>query len=140
MSLRSGGIRSGVTALLVLAAAGLGLTHAHAADLAHLRALAGQYANIVLADPALDAELHSILGDDYADFMSVMQVVLPTTIIDGRFLVAEGCRAHDCGNQGGVVVIDLSKGRVMAARRGLYGLLFDTTPALEAFLGEWKGQ
>jgi hypothetical protein len=112
---------------------------AHAADFSHLRGRAGEYTDVILADPVLDAELHRILGADYADFMSVMDVVLPTTLVDKRFLVAEGCRAHDCGNNAGLVVIDLDTGDVTAFRRGQYGYVAGS-PALQAFIAGWRSQ
>src|SRR5690606_15187900 len=124
-----------ITAALGLAAALMAApSAAQAADLGHLRALAGQYTNVLVADKALDAALHDVLGADYDSFMSVMQVVVPSRLIDGRFLVAEGCRAHDCGNHGGIIVIDLEDGEVMALRRGTYGLILGATPALEAVI------
>lgn len=90
---------------------------AQAADLGHLRKLAGQYTDVLMRDPALDAELHLVLGDGYAGFMTVMQVVFPSTLIDGRYLVAEGCRQHDCGDHRGLIVIDLDAGVVSTFRR-----------------------
>ncbi len=129
-----------IAGMLSIVASAAMISGAHAADFAHLRGLAGQYTEFVLADPALDAELHVILGDDYANFMSVMQVTLPTRLIGDRYLVAEGCRAHDCGNQGGLVVIDLVDGTVTALRRGLYGQLITPVSDLDAAIANWWGQ
>jgi hypothetical protein len=121
-------------ALIVLAV--VGSEAASAADLSHLRSRVGEYSDVILADPVLDAELHRILGADFDDFMSVMDVVLPTTLVDKRFLVAEGCRAHDCGNNAGLVIIDLDTGDVTVFRRGQYGYV-DGGPVLQAFIAGW---
>lgn len=131
------GFRLSVALLGLLGALAVAPGVAQAAELGHLRGLAGEYTNVLLNDPALDAELRTLLGGDYDSFMSVMQVVLPTTLIEGRFLVAEGCRAHDCSNHGGLIVIDLDAGQVVALRRGMYGFAFAVPPDLEAILAGW---
>jgi hypothetical protein len=69
-----------------------------------------------------------------------MQVTFPTALVGDRFLIAEGCRAHDCGNHAGLVIVDLQTGIVVAFRRGQYGFLADDDAALEAFVAGWREQ
>ena len=112
---------------------------ASAADLSHLRAQAGQYTDVLLADPALTAALHEVLGSDYDSFMEAIGVVFPSTLVDDRYLIAEGCKAHDCGAQGGLVLIDLATGDVMAVRKGTYGYA-QTSPAADDYIANWRTQ
>lgn len=123
--------------VLAIAAAA---TAAQAADLAHLRAQAGEYTDVLLADPALDAELRRVLGEGYAAFTDVMEVVTPSELIDGRFLMAGGCKAHECSDKRGLVVIDLDSGEVTALLRAQYGFAQTWGTGAESYIARWWQQ
>lgn len=122
---------------LLMVGAAAPLAPASAADLAHLRALAGHYTDEIMADPALDRALHQVLGDGYAAFADVMQVVFPSELIDNRVLVATGCRQHDCHAHRGLLMIDLETGAVTALRSDRDDAAGPVSPALQAAIGGW---
>ncbi|MEZ5670530.1 MAG: hypothetical protein R3F55_24465 [Alphaproteobacteria bacterium] len=127
---------SAALVLATLATAGA-LPPAQAADLAHLRAMAGQYTDVVMADAALESELRGLLGDGYASFAEDMQVVFPSELVDGHVLVATGCRAHDCGAHGGMILVDVDTGtvQVLQMARGISGIAL--TPGVQGALATW---
>lgn len=111
---------------------------AGAADMRHLRAMAGQYTDAILADPALDAELRAGLGADYQSFLGQMQVVFPSELFDNRFLVMSGCMQHDCDAHRGLVIVDVDGGGVQVIRSNLFGGFIPLTPAAEAAIDAWN--
>ncbi|MGF1625187.1 MAG: hypothetical protein ACFCVH_09900 [Alphaproteobacteria bacterium] len=124
---------------MVVAVSGMaaGLNGAGAADLSHLRAMAGQYTDEILADPVLASELRQNLGAGYDAFVEAMQVVFPSELIDDRFLVMSGCMAHDCAAHRGLVLLDLEGGGVQVVRSNLFGAFIPLTPAAEAAIDAW---
>jgi hypothetical protein len=130
-----------VTALALFAAlagAAVPAGAARAADMQHLRAMAGEYSDVVLADPVLDAALREGLGAEYASFRDQMQVVFPAEIYDDRFLVLTGCRQHDCDAHRGLVLVDLEGGAVQVIRSNLYGGYIPLSAAAEAAIDAWN--
>ena len=133
---------------LVVAACAMGAPGAGAvaADMSHLRDMAGLYTHEVLADPALDQELRSTLGTDYAKLEEVTTVVFPTELVDNRYLAATGCMQHDCGFHRGLVLVDLDTGSVLVLRsdddetEALAGGDTELTPAAEGYVSAWQQQ
>jgi hypothetical protein len=106
---------------------------AGAAEFSHLRAMAGAYTNEVLADPVLDAELRQNLGaGGYESLMQSLEVVVPSELVDDRFLIMSGCMQHACGVNDAVIVVDLELGGVQVLRREGFGPSFLLSPAAQA--------
>ena len=113
-------------------------TGAAAQQFAHLRGMAGEYTDAILADPALDAELRAGLGGEFDSFMAAMQVVFPSELYDNRFLILTGCMPHDCDAHRGLVIVDLDGGGVQVIRSDLYGGFIPLSPAAEAAVDAWN--
>lgn len=126
-------MRAALAGLIVVAAGATApMASAEAADFGHLRALAGQYSDVVLADPVLAAELRQNLGAGYSDFVEAMQVVVPSELIDNRFLMISGCMQHDCDAHRGLVLVDLEGGGIQVLRSDLYGPSIPVSARAEA--------
>ena len=109
-----------VMALSILASS-VGL-NSHAVRLAgpvpqNLQSYAGRYPSALLKEvPSVKSRLRTVLGGNYIFFVSRMQTEMPIEYVEGC-LVAVGCKAHSCGSEDAVMVINLNNGKMHCAIR-----------------------
>lgn len=96
-------------ALAALAAA----TPAAAADRPALRAAAGQYMSDLMKRSEFRTPVQKTLGARTGEFRSITGTQIPSELIDNRYLVAQGCKPHDCPSHGAIVGIDTRSGEVI---------------------------
>ena len=74
-----------------------------------------KYPNDLLkAEPDVKRRLHALLGANYARFIERLQTQGPMDAVGG-ILVGRGCKAHWCGNEEAVLLINLSDGKLHVA-------------------------
>jgi hypothetical protein len=91
----------------------LSVSQAQAAN--HYAALVGKYGFDVVSDQGVRSQLPKKDADALSAHIAVSG---PSTLVDGRFLVAKGCAPHSCTVAEGLVVADTETGAV-------YGLYTD---------------
>ena len=104
--------------LMVLCLPGLSTNAGRAtAPAQNLQSYVGKYPSALLKDvPSLNRRLRAVLGNNYSFFMSRMQTEMPIEYVEGC-LVAVGCKAHSCGSEDAVMVINLDNGKMHCAIR-----------------------
>jgi len=93
----------------------------------HFEKYAGKYpSDFLKAEPDVERRLRALLGGNYDLFMERLQTETPFRDVKGT-LVATGCKAHECGSEEAVLLIDLSDGKVYGAiHSDTYGGKFKT--------------
>jgi hypothetical protein len=74
-----------------------------------------KYPNDLLkAEPEVKQRLHALLGREYGRFVERLQTQTPMENIKG-ILTGRGCKAHLCGSEEAVLLINLSDGKLHVA-------------------------
>lgn len=82
-----------------------------------LRVYVGKYPSALLKGvPSLRRRMRSVLGSNYNFFVARLQTEMPIEQVEGC-LVAVGCKAHSCGTEDAVMVINLKDGKLHCAIR-----------------------
>ena len=75
----------------------------------------GKYIDAVFkADPSLKQRAQTLLGSNYNDFMGRMETVSAADKIQ-RFVVFEGCKAHECTHEDAYLILDVDFGKMYCA-------------------------
>lgn len=80
-------------------------------------ATGARHPNDVLGDPAIREPLLEAIGrESYANFRRSIIVASPVNVIEGRYLVGEGCKPHECCISQAMFVLDTLQRRGWALR------------------------
>ena len=75
----------------------------------------GKYPSELLkAEPDLKRRLRTLTGGSYNFFMERLQTEVPIENVKG-ILVARGCKAHECGEEEAIILINLADGKLHCA-------------------------